>query len=76
VIPGAGCVTGCLALPHAPQLAAPGDAEILAVVKPPRILLFDVFGTLVDWRSSLIDIAEATATRSKVQADWAGIVDD
>jgi FMN phosphatase YigB (HAD superfamily) len=42
-------------------------------VKPPRILLFDVFGTLVDWRSSLIDIAEATATRSKVQADWAGL---
>jgi 2-haloacid dehalogenase len=45
-------------------------------VKPPRILLFDVFGTLVDWRSSLIDIAEATAARSNVQADWAGIVDD
>ena len=23
-----------------------------------RVLLFDVFGTLVDWRSSLIDLAE------------------
>lgn len=45
-------------------------------MKPPRALLFDVFGTLVDWRSSLIDIAETTAGRSGVQADWAGVIDD
>jgi 2-haloacid dehalogenase len=41
-----------------------------------RVLLFDVFGTVVDWRSSLIDIAESTAARSDPRADWAGIVDD
>jgi 2-haloacid dehalogenase len=41
-----------------------------------RVLLFDVFGTLVDWRSSLIDIAEAAAARSGVAGDWAGAVDD
>jgi 2-haloacid dehalogenase len=41
-----------------------------------RVLLFDVFGTLVDWRSSLIDLAEATAVRAGVQADWAAMVDD
>jgi FMN phosphatase YigB (HAD superfamily) len=35
-------------------------------VKPPRVLLFDVFGTLVDWRSSLIEIAGTTAGRSGV----------
>jgi 2-haloacid dehalogenase len=40
-----------------------------------RVLLFDVFGTLVDWRSSLIDIAE-TAAPAGLEADWAGIVDD
>ncbi len=45
-------------------------------MKPLRVLLFDVFGTLVDWRSSLIEIAEATAIRSIVRADWAGVVDD
>lgn len=45
-------------------------------MKPPRVLLFDVFGTLVDWRSSLIDIAGTAAARSGVRADWAGIVDD
>jgi 2-haloacid dehalogenase len=41
-----------------------------------RVLLFDTFGTLVDWRSSLIDLAEATAVQAGVQADWAAIVDD
>jgi FMN phosphatase YigB (HAD superfamily) len=33
-------------------------------VEPVRVLLFDVFGTLVDWRSSLIGIAEAAAARA------------
>ena len=41
-----------------------------------RVLLFDVFGTVVDWRSSLIGIAESTAARNGLQADWAGVVDD
>ena len=40
-----------------------------------RVLLFDVFGTLVDWRTSLIELAETTAARSGVQADWASVVD-
>ena len=41
-------------------------------MSPVRVLLFDIFGTVVDWRSSLIDIAEATGVR----ADWPAIVDD
>ena len=41
-----------------------------------RVLLFDVFGTVVDWRSSVIDIAESAAARNGLQADWAGVVDD
>ena len=45
-------------------------------MKPLRVLLFDVFGTLVDWRTSLIGLAEAMANRTGVQADWAAIVDD
>jgi 2-haloacid dehalogenase len=45
-------------------------------VDPVRVLLFDVFGTLVDWRSSLIGIAETTAARAGQQADWAAVVDD
>jgi 2-haloacid dehalogenase len=41
-----------------------------------RVLLFDTFGTLVDWRSSLIELGEATAVRAGLQADWAAIIDD
>jgi 2-haloacid dehalogenase len=47
---------------------------------PPRVLLFDVFGTLVDWRSSLIELAEAIGARGASHepgpADWPGIIDD
>ena len=45
-------------------------------MKPPRVLLFDVFGTLVDWRSSLLNIAVTSAARSGVHADWAAVIDD
>jgi FMN phosphatase YigB (HAD superfamily) len=41
-----------------------------------RVLLFDVFGTLVDWRSSLIGIAGATGAGEGVQTGWAPVVDD
>ncbi len=54
----------------------PAEIGILAAVEPMRVLLFDVFGTLVDWRSSLIELAEATTVGAGVQADWAAIVDD
>ena len=45
-------------------------------MKPLRVLLFDVFGTVVDWRSSLIDLASAAGERCGVPADWAAVVDD
>ena len=45
-------------------------------MKPPRVLLFDVFGTLVDWRSSLLNIAVTTAAAAGVHADWAAVIDD
>jgi 2-haloacid dehalogenase len=37
-----------------------------------RVLFFDVFGTLVDWRSSLIEIADSVSPG----ADWAPVMDD
>ncbi len=57
-------------------MAGPAEVGILTTVKPVRVLLFDVFGTLVDWRSSLIGTAEAIAAPAGVQADWPAIVDD
>ena len=41
-----------------------------------RALLFDVFGTLVDWRGSLRDEAADLGSRTGVVADWAAVVDD
>jgi hypothetical protein len=38
---------------------------------PPRALLFDVFGTCVDWRSSVIAEGEALAGRLGLEEmDW------
>jgi 2-haloacid dehalogenase len=42
----------------------------------PRVLLFDVFGTLVDWRGSLVEAAEVAGRRCGVHAEWAHVVDD
>jgi 2-haloacid dehalogenase len=41
-------------------------------VPVPRALLFDVFGTLVDWRGSLLDLATPLAEG----ADWPSLLDD
>ena len=49
---------------------------MLTAVKAMRVLLFDVFGTLVDWRSSLTELAGATGARAGVQCDWETVVDD
>jgi len=40
-----------------------------------QALCFDVFGTVVDWRASLIAEAEALGARKGVAADWARLVD-
>jgi 2-haloacid dehalogenase len=39
-------------------------------------LLFDVFGTLVDWRTGVMDALRAFSERSRVDADWAAFADD
>ena len=39
-------------------------------------LLFDVFGTVVDWRSSIIAEMRAFAAARDRQADWAAFADD
>jgi 2-haloacid dehalogenase len=42
----------------------------------PRALFFDVFGTLVDWRSGVLAACGEVAARSGVAADWPAVVDD
>ena len=41
-----------------------------------RALVFDVFGTLVDWRSSMVAEASEAGARAGVDADWPAVVDD
>lgn len=42
----------------------------------PRALAFDVFGTVVDWRSSLIRELEQFGQRHGLQQDWAAFADN
>jgi 2-haloacid dehalogenase len=42
----------------------------------PQALLFDVFGTVVDWRSSLIDDLGRFGAEKGITADWAAFADD
>ena len=43
---------------------------------PVKALIFDVFGTVVDWRSSLIADLSAYGAAKGVTLDWAELVDD
>ncbi len=38
-------------------------------------LIFDVFGTVVDWRTSLIDDLTTWGATRGVEADWTALVD-
>ncbi len=40
-----------------------------------RAIVFDVFGTVVDWRGSLIDELSAWGAARGMAADWTGLVD-
>ena len=40
-----------------------------------KALTFDVFGTVVDWRSSIIREGEALARRKDIKVDWAKFAD-
>lgn len=40
-----------------------------------KALTFDVFGTVVDWRGSLIRETEALAARTGIAIDWTSLVD-
>lgn len=41
-----------------------------------EVVLFDVFGTVVDWRASLQRWLQRFGRETKLQADWSALVDD
>jgi len=45
------------------------------VIAPPRALAFDVFGTVVDWRGSIIGELEMFGERHGLAEDWATFAD-
>ncbi len=47
----------------------------MSAIAQPEALLFDVFGTVVDWRSSIIAELEAFGRTRGLKADWAAFTD-
>jgi 2-haloacid dehalogenase len=59
-------------------MADPGSTrgvDMSAPLPEIRALVFDVFGTVVDWRGSLIREGQALSARLGLQADWAALAD-
>jgi 2-haloacid dehalogenase len=54
------------------RAGAPGGP---AVSRPAQILVFDTFGTVVDWRSSVIAEGEALGRAKRVTVDWPAFAD-
>jgi 2-haloacid dehalogenase len=53
----------------------PGSISISPDLNPIETLVFDVFGTLVDWRSSLIEDLTAFGDERGLVVDWVEFVD-
>jgi 2-haloacid dehalogenase len=45
------------------------------MARPPKAILFDTFGTVVDWRGSLIAELTAFGAQRGLAANWPGLVD-
>ena len=59
-----------------PRTVAMGaEQDISARVRGVRAMTFDVFGTVVDWRTSIIDEMRALERRTGVSGDWAAFAD-
>jgi 2-haloacid dehalogenase len=48
----------------------------MSVTQPPKAIVFDVFGTVVDWRGSIIDEGRAWQTKTGISIDWARFADE
>jgi len=58
-----------------PLPAAASTESPSAVIGKVKALAFDVFGTVVDWRGSVIRDGEALSRRTGVEADWGAFAD-
>lgn len=60
---------------HSPPRAEPDAGAPSEALRAVKAVVFDTFGTVVDWRSSLIDDFEAFGRRRGVSADWVALID-
>jgi len=51
------------------------SGRILSLRNMIKALLFDVFGTVLDWRSSVIDELTAFGNTHRIELDWADVAD-
>ncbi|MDO8289985.1 MAG: haloacid dehalogenase type II [Parvibaculum sp.] len=47
----------------------------MTTIRRPRAIIFDTFGSVVDWRTSLIDDLTAFGKSRGINADWTALVD-
>lgn len=71
----AGLALAGLAVASAPA-AAQQDASACTAVPGVEALVFDVFGTVVDWRGSIIREGQAFGLQRGLKVDWVKFADD
>jgi 2-haloacid dehalogenase len=54
---------------------APQESEEESIEAAPEALAFDVFGTVVDWRSTIIREGERLSGEKRLTVDWAAFAD-
>ena len=62
--------------PTAAFAARPAQQALSERIRGVRAMTFDVFGTVVDWRTSITREGEAVGRRKGIEADWAAFADD
>src|SRR5690606_37880143 len=50
--------------------------DLMGDISEVKAILFDVFGTVVDWRTSIIRELEGFGAAKGISADWASFTDD
>lgn len=71
----AGSLPSILSERAAARAAAPGSAAVQAQIPNVQILVFDTFGTVVDWRSSVIAEGQQLGRAKGLKIDWAAFAD-
>src|SRR5260221_14600838 len=49
--------------------------ELAQAAVMPKALVFDTFGTVVDWRGSIVEEGKAWGKTKGIDIDWAGFAD-